>query len=470
MSAEIKLVYVAAGAETAPAASLQALSGARRSRSAVEGRSPAETSSAVLIPPDVPSALRRLIEAAADAGAQEIDPRAAASLIDRGDALVAAAGPRGPELARALFAAAEEAGVRIVTVPERPLFDDCLIAQELLSLQGVTRVLRERCPWDRVQTSLDIVSYSLEEVYELADAIIAGDLAQEHGELGDVLFQVYFLSLLLEERRAGDLGSVAARIQHKLVRRHPHIFADAVAETPAEVRGRWESIKREQEGREGIFHDVPASLSALLYARKLQRRAAEVGFDWDTAQEAFGKIAEEHAELAEALAAHGTAREFDQREGEQREEGPPVDREPDASTPVAHGAASPVREPASSETSPAAAGNDASVFPAAAGNDVSVLPTAAAGAETSPPSPEMRHDPRLRHEFGDLLFAVVNVARKAGIDPELALREAARRFERRVCAAAEMARAEGADWAGLGLADQERYYQRAKQTEGEGPR
>ena len=155
------------------------------------------------------------------------------------------------------------------------------------------------CPWDSEQTPRDIIGYTVEEVHELADAIAAGDLAAEHGELGDLLLQVVLLSLMLEEEGAGDLASVAHDIEVKLIRRHPHIFADAVAETPKDVKDRWERIKVEQEGRQGIFHDVPAGFPALLYAKKLQQRAASVGFDWDSAAEAFPKIAEEHAELAE---------------------------------------------------------------------------------------------------------------------------------------------------------------------------
>ena len=175
-------------------------------------------------------------------------------------------------------------------------------------MRRIIAILREQCPWDRVQTARDIVSYTVEEVYELADAIAEDDLGEEHGELGDLLMQVYFLAQLLEERDAGDVGTVAREIEEKLIRRHAHIFGDAVAETPGEVRGQWDRIKREQEGREGIFHDVPDALPALLLARKLQERAAAVGFDWETAHEAFPKIAEEHAELAEALGLPGFSR------------------------------------------------------------------------------------------------------------------------------------------------------------------
>ncbi len=380
----LKLVHIGAAAGLAPAASLRALA----------------AGGAVFVPAGLEGDLREQVAECADPGGGrllELDPADEAGLARlvttaaAAEVTVAAAGAQGPHLVRVLRGLAAERSVDVVTVPPGAEFDDAQLGQELVSLKHIVDVLRLECPWDREQTSRDIVSYTVEEVYELADAIADGDLAAEHGELGDLLLQVVLLALMLREQGAGDLASVSHDIEVKLIRRHPHIFADAVADTPAEVKSRWERIKVEQEGREGIFHDVPASFPALLLARKLQQRAASVGFDWSSAAEAFPKIAEEHRELAELFAE--------------------------------------------------------------------------AAAEGADPQ---RHDPRVAHEAGDLLFATVNVARLLHVDPELALREAARRFERRVTAAAALAAADSRDWSALDLGAQEAYYQRAKASEAGG--
>ena len=399
----LTLVYVGAAAGLAPAASLRALSGG----------------GAVFVPAGLEGELRELVAETADPGfgrLLELDPADGEGLDDlarraaAGDVVVALAGPAGPQLARELRrraasgAAATAPAPALVTVPAGEAFGDALLGQELVSLKRIVDVLRVECPWDREQTPQDIVGYTVEEVHELADAIAGGDLRAEHGELGDLLLQVVLLALMLSEEGAGDLASVAHDIEVKLIRRHPHIFADAVADTPAEVKSRWERIKVEQEGRQGIFHDVPAGFPALLYAKKLQQRAASVGFDWDSAAEAFPKIAEEHAELAELFA------------------------EAAAERATSHEAA----------------------------------------ADPQPADPH-RADPRVAHEVGDLLFATVNVARLLHVDPELALRESGRRFERRVTAAAALAAADGQDWTALDLAAQEAYYQRAKADLAAGP-
>jgi uncharacterized protein YabN with tetrapyrrole methylase and pyrophosphatase domain len=152
------------------------------------------------------------------------------------------------------------------------------ITEALGRLDELTRRLRTECPWDREQDERSIVPHTVEEAYELADAANAGDDAKLLDELGDVLFQVHFLSLLLEERGAGDLGAVAEHCRQKLIRRHPHVFGDVQARSPGEVLRNWDEIKSGEAGREpGIFGEVPENLPALLYARKVQRRAATAG-------------------------------------------------------------------------------------------------------------------------------------------------------------------------------------------------
>ena len=171
------------------------------------------------------------------------------------------------------------------------------LEQALLELQSLTARLRRDCPWDRDQTERSIVPHTVEEAYEVADAALAGDDEKLLDELGDLLFQVFFLALLLEERDKGDLATAARLIHEKLVRRHPHVFGDFEADTPGRVKENWDRIKREQEGREGVFHDVPEALPALLYARKLQQRAKAVGFEYADAEGAVADLDDELGEL-----------------------------------------------------------------------------------------------------------------------------------------------------------------------------
>jgi MazG family protein len=163
-------------------------------------------------------------------------------------------------------------------------------AEALLRLDEITRRLRRECPWDREQDERSIVPHTIEEAYELADAAAAGDDEKLLDELGDVLFQVYFLALLLEERGTGSLSEVAESMIQKLIRRHPHVFGEAEAETAGEVLRNWDRIKREEEGRgaDDPFADVPENLPALLYARKMQRRAVSAGLTGEEAQERLG--------------------------------------------------------------------------------------------------------------------------------------------------------------------------------------
>jgi MazG family protein len=250
------------------------------------------------------------------------------------------------------------------------------IAEALARLDSITRRLRTDCPWDREQDERSIVPHTVEESYELADAAQRRDDAKLIDELGDVLFQVHFLALLLEERGAGDLAQVAGDVTDKLIRRHPHVFGDVQADTSSEVRRNWDQIKQGETGREpGVFGDVPENLPGPLYARKVQRRAATSGFDFPGVE---GPLQSVRDELAELEAASDADERF--------------------------------------------------------------------------------------HELGDVLFAVVNVARKLAVDPELALRAASDRFRARVLAGGELAASEGHSWNDLAPDEQLAYYARARMT------
>ena len=213
-------------------------------------------------------------------------------------------------------------------------------AEAVADLDAITRRLRRDCPWDREQDARSIVPHTVEEAYELADAAARDDDAKLLDELGDVLFQVHFLALLLEERGTGDLAAVADHCREKLIRRHPHVFGEGddrhppsesavfpregagprpttaegprpLPTTPEDVLKNWDRIKVEVEGRgEGEpFAEVPENLPALLYARKIQRRAASRLDVTDLAPdplEAAGRARRAIAEL-EAVAAAGRA-------------------------------------------------------------------------------------------------------------------------------------------------------------------
>lgn len=269
------------------------------------------------------------------------------------------------------------------------------------ALYELTKLLRRECPWDQAQTAGTIVPHTLEEAYEVADAVAHAEAAvgsnDAHAalrdledELGDLLFQVSFLSMWCEEHDPTiTLDSVASRIHEKLVRRHPHVFGDQQAASDADdVRQRWEAVKRDDEAR-GLFDGIPHAMPALGQARKVQQRAGSVGFDFGHVPDAMLKVHEEIAELEIALGGVTT------------------------------------------------------------GESVS-------GSENTPP------DSHIVHEVGDVLFAAVNVARLARVDPEIALRTTTNRFRARVETAAQLAAEDGQDFTKLSLADQDAWYEQAK--------
>ena len=175
---------------------------------------------------------------------------------------------------------------------------------ELREIMQRLRDPRGGCPWDRAQTMSSIVPHTLEEAYEVADAVARDDTDVLRDELGDLLFQVLFLCQLAEERQAFGLSEVMAALRDKLVRRHPHVFGDEPVLSMTDHALRWEALKaedRERSASTSELDDVPRSLPALTRAAKLQKRAARVGFDWAKAAEALRKFDEECEEVRAAL-------------------------------------------------------------------------------------------------------------------------------------------------------------------------
>jgi MazG family protein len=177
--------------------------------------------------------------------------------------------------------------------------------EALLALMRRLRDPTQGCPWDRQQSFASIAPFTVEEAYEVADAIDRADPLRLRDELGDLLFQVVFHSQMAEEQGLFDFAAVAGAIREKLVRRHPHLFAAPRALTVADLHVSWEAQKaaeRAQAGASGVLADVPRSLPALTRAAKLGRRARRVGFDWSEASQVRAKLDEELAEADAALA------------------------------------------------------------------------------------------------------------------------------------------------------------------------
>lgn len=175
---------------------------------------------------------------------------------------------------------------------------------DLLKIMSQLRDPESGCPWDKEQTFESIVPSTIEECYELADAIAKGDMPHVKEELGDVLFQVVFYSQLGKEQGDFDFHSVVDTLASKLVRRHPHVFGDAEAKNTIDVKNRWEAIKqaeRDEKQQTRLLDDVPIALPAMTRAVKLQKRTARVGFDWENWADVLPKIDEERQELQEAL-------------------------------------------------------------------------------------------------------------------------------------------------------------------------
>ncbi|ODT69797.1 MAG: nucleoside triphosphate pyrophosphohydrolase [Pelagibacterium sp. SCN 63-23] len=251
----------------------------------------------------------------------------------------------------------------------------------LIEIMAALRNPDGGCPWDLEQDFRSIRNYTIEEAYEVADAIERGDFADLREELGDLLLQPIYHAQMAKEAGHFDIGDVILGITEKLIRRHPHVFGEVTANGADDAQSRWEAIKvgeraakaeRRGEAAPSILDDVPRVLPALARAEKLTKRAAKVGFDWPDLPAVRAKVEEELAEVAEA---------------------------------------------------------------------------------------ESRNDAAALHEeIGDLLFAVANLARKAGIDPEAALRDANSKFTRRFHHVEARCRADGIETGQAGLARLDGYW------------
>ncbi|MCY1647748.1 nucleoside triphosphate pyrophosphohydrolase [Caulobacter sp. SL161] len=197
------------------------------------------------------------------------------------------------------------------TPPLAPPSDDQHPLFALIEIMAKLRDPEGGCPWDLEQTFAAIAPYTVEEAYEVADAIERGDLSDLKEELGDLLLQVVFHSRMAQEQGAFDIADVARAISDKMIRRHPHVFGDHAYETLSDQVAGWEQLKaqeRQAKAKTGVLDDVPTGLPALTRAVKLTKRAARVGFDWPTAHEVLDKLREETDEIAVEIAAGDLAK------------------------------------------------------------------------------------------------------------------------------------------------------------------
>lgn len=240
--------------------------------------------------------------------------------------------------------------------------------------------LREKCPWDRVQTLESLRHLTLEETYELANDIMEGDMKGIEGELGDLMLHIVFYSRIGSETGDFDIRTVIERINEKLIERHPHIYGDVKVSGPQDVKDNWEKIKM-KEGRKSALEGVPHSLPALVKAHRIQEKASGVGFDWERPAQVWEKVQEELLEFK--------------------------------------------REIESADTDKT----------------------------------------RLRQEFGDLLFALVNYARFLDINPEDALEHTNRKFIRRFQYLEDNARQVGKSLHQMSLDEMDVFWNEAKKNE-----
>lgn len=252
------------------------------------------------------------------------------------------------------------------------------ILQQFNRLLTIMDELRAQCPWDREQTWESIRHLSIEEIYELSDAILENNIQEVKKELGDILLHIVFYSKIADEKSEFNVGMVIDELCNKLIRRHPHIYGNIKAEDSETVKANWEQIKLKEKGseRQSVLQGLPKSMPSLVKAYRMQEKVANVGFDWDTATEAFAKVKEELEEY-----------------------------------------------------------------------------------ETAKNSSEKME------EFGDLLFALINYARKSGINPDNALEQTNVKFKRRFEYIEKKAAESGKNLKDMTLSEMDEFWDAAKAEE-----
>jgi XTP/dITP diphosphohydrolase len=252
------------------------------------------------------------------------------------------------------------------------------ILQQFNRLLTIMDELRAQCPWDKEQTWESIRHLSIEEIYELSDAILENNVQEVKKELGDILLHIVFYSKIADEKSEFNVGMVIDELCNKLIRRHPHIYGNIKAEDSETVKANWEQIKLKEKGseRQSVLQGLPKSMPSLVKAYRMQEKVASVGFDWDTATEAFAKVKEELEEY-----------------------------------------------------------------------------------ETAKNSSEKME------EFGDLLFALINYARKSGINPDNALEQTNVKFKRRFEYIEKKAAESGKNLKDMTLSEMDEFWDAAKAEE-----
>ena len=340
----------------------------------------------------------------------------------------------------------------------------------LAAVMAALRTPHTGCPWDLEQNFATIAPYTIEEAYEVADAIARGDLADLKEELGDLLLQAVYHARLAEEQSAFTLNDVIEGVTAKMIRRHPHVFGDDAARSAGAAKGFWEKIKAEErlakaaerarfDGGAAKAHaaapasaldDVPVGLPGLTRAIKLQAKAAKVGFDWPSIQPVLDKVREEIAELEMELISAGLT-------AEPRSHQPPT---PNPSPRRVEDLPSAIRGGGSHRV----LGNNRETNAAQSPSPLVVEGWGGGHGADALSDPSLAKS-RIFDEYGDLLFVMANLARHLDIDPEAALRAANQKFTRRFHGVEALLRLRGKTPAQSDLAEMDALWDAVKRAE-----